>query len=272
MKKILFAIASVAMMLMIGCKKDELSEPIKPIQKEEKNRAPAITSIDFEKSTFALNQVAIVKATVTDPENDDIDFSWSSGGVNIGNEQELKVRFSSIGERDFTLKVTDSKGNKAEKSLKINVVKPDFGFALWGDKLDIIQRSDTGLYLGNNASVIYHFLGDGYDRYYTFNKGMLVSGIQERIYTPKVLHPTQYAIAWILYEEELKKLTDRFGKPNSLIFSTQITGDKSKDGLSLINGSGIEAKFSSSRTNVTLTVYRKGRTTVCYRTNFSTKM
>ena len=182
-----------------GCSKDE---PNKPTKKEEINKAPIITSIDFEKTTFALNQVAIVKATVTDPENDPISLSWSSGTADFGKGQELELRFASAGEKEITLKATDTKGNAATKSSRINVIDPDFGFALWGDKLGIIKRSETGTYLGDNAGVIYHFLGNGYDRYYTFDNDILVSGIQERVYTPKALQATQYAIAWTLYEEE----------------------------------------------------------------------
>lgn len=268
MKKILFTmIALVGMVVaLVACSGDESSEPIK---KEEVNKAPIIVSIDFEKTTFALNQIAIVKATVTDPENDPISLSWSSGTSDFGKGQELELRFASVGEKEIRLKATDAKGNETTKSGKINVIYPDFGFALWGDKLDIIQRSETGNFLGDNAGVIYHYLGDGYDRYYTFDNNVLVSGIQERIYTPKVLQPAQYAIAWTLYEEELKKLTERFGQPTSLTYSVQPTGDKANDGLSLINGAGIEANFSSSRTKATLTIYRKGSTTVCYKTNFS---
>ena len=265
-----FLLASIALVglagVFSGCSKDE---PNKPTKKEEVNKAPIITSIDFEKTTFALNQVAIVKATVTDPENDPISLSWSSGTADFGKGQELELRFASVGEKEITLKATDTKGNAATKSSRINVIDPDFGFALWGDKLDIIKRSETGKDLGDNAGVIYHFLGNGYDRYYTFDNDILVSGIQERVYTPKVLQATQYAIAWTLYEEELQKLSDRFGQPASITYSVQPTGNKSEDGLALINGAGIEAKFLSTRTKATLTVYRKGATTVCYKTNFS---
>lgn len=269
MKKLLLTmIALVGLAVAFsGCSED--GEPNTPTKKEEANKAPIINSIDFEKTTFALNQIAIAKTTVTDLENDQISLSWSSGTIDLGKGQEIELRFSFVGEKEITLKATDAKGNEATKSAKINVVDPDFGFALWGDKLDIIQRSETGNFLGDNASVIYHYRGDGYDRYYTFDKNIFVFGIQERIYTPKILHPTQYAIAWTLYEEELKKLIKLFGQPTSLTYSVQPTGDKAKDGLSLINGAGIEAKFSSSRTKATLTVYRKGATTVCYKSNFS---
>lgn len=268
MKKLLLtAIAIIGVVFALGaCSGDEPSEPIK---KEEVNKAPIIVSIDFEKTTFALNQIAIVKAMVTDPENDPISLSWSSGTTDFGKGKELELRFASVGEKEITLKATDTKGNETTKSSKINVIDPDFGFALWGDKLDIIKRSETGTDLGDNAGVIYHFLGNGYDRYYTFDNDVLVSGIQERGYTPKVLQATQYAIAWTLYEEELQKLSDRFGQPISITYSVQPTGNKSEDGLALINGAGIEVKFSSSRTKATLTVYRKGTTTVCYKTNFS---
>ena len=81
--------------------------------------------------------------------------------------------------------------------------------------------------------------------------------------------PKTDRIAWTLYEEELQKLSDRFGQPTSITYSVQPTGNKSEDGLALINGAGIEAKFLSTRTKATLTVYRKGTTTVCYKTNFS---
>lgn len=266
-KNLFVVVALVGLVISFsGCSKDK---PNEPTRKKEINKAPVIISIDLEKSTFALNQVTIVRATVTDPENDPISLYWTSSTSNIGMGKELELSFVSVGEKNITLKATDIKGNETIKSTKFNVIYPDFGFALWGDKLEIIERSETGVFLGNNASVIYHFLGDGYDRYYTFDEDVLVSGIQERIYTPKVLNPTQYAIAWTLYEEELRKLINLLGEPISLTFSVQPTGNKSEDGLSLINGAVIEAKFLSSRTKATLTIYSKGSTTVCYKTAFS---
>jgi hypothetical protein len=227
--------------------------------------------ICFEKKTFALNKKTIVSASVTDPENDKFDLFWSSGDKDFGKGVELEWVFLSLGEKKVTVKATDANGNSSTLTDIVTVIEPDFGYAIWGDNIEIIQRSEKGSYMGNTASVIYHFLGGGYDRFYTFSDKKLVSGSEEYQYTPQVLQQTQYAIAWTLYEEQLNKLNNKFGEQTSFYCSVTLTGAPAQDGLWLINGAGIEVKFENkaNRSNATLTVYRKGTTTVCYKTTYS---
>ena len=233
-----------------------------------------IASINFEKPTLGAGQVVIFSVTISNPETFKYTISWSSGSNNFGNGYELELTMLSAGEKTLTATVTDELGRKSELTKTFTVVECDFGFGMWGDKLDVIQRSETGVYKGNNMSTIYHWLGSGWDRYYTFSDNKLSFGMKVYEYTPKTNQNQQIVIAWTLHEEYVSELTEKFGAPTEYATYVRVfTGDPLNDALALINGGVVEIKFSNSRTNVTYTATRKPSTanTVQYEIRYSQK-
>jgi hypothetical protein len=241
---------------------------------EVENKAPIIESIDLGKSTFGVNQILIVTAKVTDPDGDNFSLSWSSGNNDFGRGKELELTLGSIGEKEVTVTATDEKGNVSKLSKSFTVTECDFGFGLWGDDLDVIQRSEKGTYMGNliNAENTHRYVNNG-NWYYKFIDNKLKTGVYEMEYTPKVMQPTQFGIAWILYEEKLNELISKFGDYTNQTTNGNFTGVKEDDGLSLINGAHIETYFANNRTNVVFKVYRKNATsqTVMYEITYNSK-
>lgn len=270
MKKVLFCLLAVVAVALVGCSKDD-NEPNENIE----NKAPVIESVVFgnddntifyNRNTFGLNQKVIVRVNVNDPENDKVSLSWSSGTNNFGNGKELELTFGKVNPNaEVTVKATDEKGNSSSFTKTFSVVDCDFGFGLWGDGINIIKESETGVYNGNNASVIYEFIEEG-RRFYTFSDNKFVSGTKRNEYTPKVLQPAQFEIAWTLYEETLNKLIEKYGNYTKQETSTTFSGTKKDKGLALINGANVDTYFSNEKTNVHYKVYHSttSATTVIY--------
>jgi hypothetical protein len=221
----------------------------------------------------------IASTTVSNPEAFNITILWSSlwssGQSNFGEGNEIELLLLSVGEKTLTATLTDEIGNKTELTTTFTVTECDFGFGMWGDKLDVIQRSETGTYKGNNMGTNYHWLGDGWDRYYTFSDNKLTFGMKLFEYTPKVMQPAQYAIAWTLHESWVSELKEVFGEPIEMAtYVKEFTGDATNDGLALLNGGRIEMKFSNDITSVMYNVYRKTSSayTVVYEIKYSQKI
>jgi len=273
MKRIVFILAIVAM-AFAGCDKEiDKNEKEKEPEKQE-NKAPIIESINLGKSSFGVMQVIIVTATVTDPEGDSFSLSWSSGNNDFGKGKELELTLGSIGEKEVTVTATDDKGNSSKLSKSFIVTECDFGYGMWNDDLDVIKRSEKGVYMGTlvNAENTHRFINDG-NWYYKFNDSKLKNGTYVMEYTPQVLQPTQFAIAWTLYKETLDKLVSKYGNYTNQTTNGNFTEDSASNGLALINGVYIDTYFSNQRTDILFKVYRKNATsqTVVYETNYSSK-
>ena len=283
MKRILFSLmVLVSVMLNFGCSSDT---KITEIEKEI-NKAPIIESLTFgndaelgnrviySRNVFGLNQKVIVRAKVTDPENDPISLSWSSGSNDFGKGQELELMFGRVGsDIGVTVKDTDDKNNSTSITKTISVIECDFGFGLWGDELEIIKESETGVYMGTiiNAEHMHRYVNEG-NWYYKFSDNKLYSGLYQRIYTPKVLQPTQFEIAWVLYEEKLNELIVKYGDFTKQESSRSFSGVKKDDGLSLINGATIDTYFDNERTKIHYRVHLPTEAiTVVYDVTYSKK-
>ena len=98
------------------------------IKDNEKNQAPVVTiSEDFEVNT---GQTSKLTSTATDPEGDSLTYQWSQTSgttVSIVNDTMNEASFVSPTQAStlvFKLVVTDSRGEKTEKSVNVNVKAP----------------------------------------------------------------------------------------------------------------------------------------------------
>ena len=267
MKKMLSMLFLVSVVLFSGCSEDNNGINENEIPKE--NKAPVIESIDLGKVEFGINQIIIVRAKVTDPENDNISLSWSSGSKDFGKGQELELTLASKGDKAAVDCVQVSSLSK-----KITVIDCDFGFGVWNDDIDVIKRREKGTYIGTviNAENTHRFIDNG-NWYYKFSNNKLSSGIYEMEYTPQVMQSAQFKIAWTLYEETLNNLIEKFGNHTNQEINGTFIGDSEKDGLAILNGARITTYFSNERTTVTFKVFRKNATsnTVMYETTYISK-
>lgn len=259
MKKLLMMCAAIMFVLM-GCKKTTTDNA-------GDNKAPVIESINLEKDVYGLNQKAIITATVHDPEDDNYTLHWHFNDT-VVEQDELWLYFLSVGDKTISLTATDSNGNSSTKSSSFKVIDSDIGFGVWYDNLEIIRRSEVSplVDIGLNR---YTATGGGLPkRQYDFRNDSLIRGITQRWYTPAVLQPTQYAIAWTLHQDNLDRLANKFGEPSSLTYSIPLTGDPIEDGLNLINGMQVEAHYANDRTKATYRVRQDGAATVLYQINY----
>lgn len=280
MKKYLLALL-VCVMAFAGCSKDD-EGPGNPPDNTDNTKDIVIKSITFgnddntktyDRNTYGVNQKVIARAVIDNPNNDNISLSWSSGSNDFGKGKELELLFGKINpSAEVTVSASDSKGNKGTLSKTFSVIECDFGFGVWNDEIEIIKDSETGAYVNNNAGVIYEFIDEGVRRFYTFSDNKLISGKTIYEYTPKVLQPTQFEIAWTLYEEKLNELITKYGNYTKQETSRNFTGNKADDGLALINGATIDTYFENAKTKIHYKVHHAqggAATTVTYQVNYS---
>jgi len=109
------------------------------------NRAPIIHKVSADRDTVFVGDTVTVTVDATDPDEDELTFSWSAtGGIFISRQSQQVKWIAPKREDTFELQVIvrDENGGEAGESVNINVVSPS------KPKIEITQPTDGQYIVG----------------------------------------------------------------------------------------------------------------------------
>lgn len=279
MKKTLLFI--LPLFMLYACEKENISDTNKNDNEKpiEVNKPPLIKSINLEKTTFGKKQILLATATIEDPENDKVESVWTYENKEYSEENSVfKIKLETLGEKTIIVTAKDAKGNTSTLSKEIKVIENDFGFAIWNDEIEVIERSETGKFNGwtgkatGETGRYKEFKGSGEWRGYTFKDKKLVGGYVTEKFTSKFLNEAQYEAIIIFYESILNKLIDKNGDYTSQQSSVNWDYGRANAGLSiLLNGRRIITTFTSKRSEIRYIVETNEPNVVSYIVEYTKK-
>ena len=145
-------------LFMLGCNGDGPTPPTPP------NNSPTITDIeitsnlDIENDQFISGETVAIEVTATDPENDNLTYSYKLDGETItGTDNTAEFIATTEGIHTLVVQVNDGNNSPADTSIEIPVCNST-SLGIYSDgehcKLLLDQNSFLGLYSGGGADVV----------------------------------------------------------------------------------------------------------------------
>jgi hypothetical protein len=120
MRNIEFLIV-LSVICIIACDKND-----NPISNQE-NNAPVIQAITFNPDTLRSNESCLVKVIVSDPDNDELKYQWSSSGTLSPNKPDPSRIFFfpglCCGPPTITILVEDGNGGSDDSTISIPLLR-----------------------------------------------------------------------------------------------------------------------------------------------------
>lgn len=154
-----------------------------------------------------------------------------------------------------TIELYSYKNNKPIKLFEkdFNVVTCDFGVAVWGDKKDIILRSEKGVPASAEhlSDVVYNLSGNRVRIYAFKGADKLSTGIETADYYISQMGAEKSNLVSLRYMENVSVLKSKFGDPiKSDLDRYNITTEygRKQMGTIILNGLEINTTFKTDRT------------------------
>lgn len=261
MKKLFFA--ALLALAFVACSKDE-----------EEIKIPSITAINIDKATIGVGQNVNINATAIDPDKLAISYNWNVDGVSFDNANPIKTSFTKAGEHPVWLSITNANGIKKDTTFTVNVIDCDYGVALWDDNIDVVLDSETKTLMLNQMDAIYKFQGGGETMYYHASGGKVVKGHTLDVISLPAFNDSNLESLYRTHETKYSEMVALFGNPLTSDTTGIYTGNKTKDGLALVNGMlKLSYTFENSRTSVKYMArqYSSNSTAVLFDKEYSKK-
>ena len=109
------------------------------------NQPPVISSFTADEEQVSLSGNCLVRCVVSDPDGDDLNYTWSASGGNISKEGAVITWTApeEVGAYTITVRVTDGRGGEATAQVTIDVLinHPPVIDSLVTEALDVIRAS-----------------------------------------------------------------------------------------------------------------------------------
>lgn len=235
--------AALLAVAFVACGKDD-----------EEIKIPSITAINIDKATIGVGQNVNINATAIDPDKLAISYNWSVNGEDFENTSSIKTSFAKAGEYPISLSITNANGIKKDTIFTVNVIDCDYGVALWDDNIDVVLNSETKTLMLNQMDAIYKYQGGGETMYYHASGGKVVKGHTLYIISLPAFNDSNLESLYQTHETKYSEMVALFGNPYTSDTTGIYTGNKTKDGLALVNGMlKLSYTFENSRTTIKYT-------------------
>ncbi len=200
---------------------------------DEVNTLPVIKDISANTDLFGIGQTYVLKCDATDSDGDELHYKWSDGVKEIEGVDSVTWTPKEVGEKTFTVTVTDNKGEVVEKTVTYTAQYCDFRFAFIGDaKEDILEYEEKGIDLGDRIGPNIKVVDNGIN-YYSFASNKFHFGTST--ITISLSDPNSMGGHYRQHISVLDNLKERYGNPTKEEIIGDNTGTDDEKGVKMFN-------------------------------------